>query len=116
MSREYGTSIIIHEVVQIRALKEEGIEPLRYSRTPLQEVLEQHPRPHALALYAEHIYLQGVIARQYGEYFQVATLVKANHNDNRDFNLLLESDVGIFLYEEERVTKARRAIARLKGK
>ena len=45
----------------------------------------------------------------------MATLVKANSHDERDLQLFLESEVGIFLLEEDRVEPARRVLARLKG-
>ena len=50
----------------------------------------------------------------YGQTFEVATLVKANSNDDRDSQLLLESDIGIYLLEEARIEAAQQALNRLK--
>jgi len=56
-----------------------------------------------------------LLIRQLGQSFELGTLVRANTNDE-DFEFFLESDVGVFLVEEERIEAARRAIAQLKGK
>jgi hypothetical protein len=45
----------------------------------------------------------------------VATLVKANRSDEIDLQFFLESDVGVFLLEEDRISDARLVLARLKG-
>lgn len=112
----YGTSILIHEIVEIRTLQTEGFEPLQVrTQATLRALLAQNIQAHVIALYEEHRYLQEVISRLYGQTFEVATLVKANRNDDRDLQEFLESDVGIFLLEEERVEEARLIIARLKG-
>ncbi len=113
---EYGTSIIIHEVMQIRALKQAGIAPLHYGVKALQDILDKQPDAHVRALYEEHLYLQEILARRFGQHFQVATLVRANQLDDTDLNRFLESDVGIFLFEEDRVAEARQALELLKGR
>ncbi len=111
----YGTSILIHEVVEIRSLKARGFKPLRLRTQPLRKLLRQNIDAHVIALYEEHLYLQEVIGRLFGQKFEVGTLVKANSNDDRDLQLFLESDMGIYLLEENRVEAARQALARLKG-
>lgn len=111
----YGTSILIHEIVEIRILETRGLNPLRQSERKLRRLLGQHIDAHVIALYEEHRYLQEVISRLYGQSFEVATLVKANSNDERDLQRFLESEVGVFLLEEERVDAARQMLARLKG-
>lgn len=113
---EYGTSIIIHEVTQIRALEQAGIQPLKYGIAALQNLLAENIDAHVTALYEEHLYLQEVLARKFGQRFEVATLVRANQHGDLDFNRFLESDIGIFLFQEERVEEARLALERLKGR
>ncbi len=112
---EYGTSIIIHEAIQIRGLTRLGIRPLRYGRRALSQILAQHLDVHVSAVYEEHLYLQDVLLRKYGERFEIATLVKANRGDETDLNYLRESDVGIFLIQENQVENARQFLMRLKG-
>jgi hypothetical protein len=113
---EYGASIIIHEVVQIRGLVRQGIRPLRYGRRALSQILAQHLEVHVAALYEEHLYLQDVLLRKYGQRFEVATLLKANRDDETDLDYLLESAIGVFLLETEREAEARRWLERLKGR
>jgi hypothetical protein len=66
-----------------------------------------------MALYEEHRYLQEVINRLYGQTFEVATLVGANciHGDLERF---LESDIGVFILEDDLINEAGRILARLK--
>lgn len=113
---DYGTSILIHEVTQIRGLMRSGVQPLRYKRVPLQNILRQHIELHVHGIYEEHVYLQDAIARKYGQHFQVATLAKANLTNDADLQYFLESEIGIFLLEEERVEEAREILSRLKGR
>lgn len=110
----YGTSILIHEIVEIRELETRGLRPLRRKMSSLRELLAQHVDAHVMALYEEHRYLQEVINRLYGQTFEVATLVGANcvHSD---LELFLESDIGVFILEKDRIREARRILAELKG-
>ena len=112
---EYGTSIIIHEVVQIRGLIRLGIRPLRFNRRSLSQILARHLDVHVTAVYEEHLYLQDVLVRRYDQRFEVATLVAANRGDDTDLSYLLESHIGVFLLEKERVDQARQLLAQLKG-
>lgn len=110
----YGTAILIHEVVEIRALAARGLRPLRRKMNSLRQLLAQHVDVHVIALYEEHRYLQEVINRLYGQTFEVATLIGANCISS-DLELFLESDIGLFILEEERIDEAGRILARLKG-
>ena len=73
---------------------------MSYRPTPLTEDL--------------HRYLQEVINRLYGQTFEVATLVGANciHSDLECF---LESDIGVFIVEDDRINEASQILTRLKG-
>jgi hypothetical protein len=42
---------------------------------------------HIIGVYEETLYLQEVIGRLFGQKFEVATLLKANRNDERDLQL-----------------------------
>jgi hypothetical protein len=110
----YSTSILIHEVVEIRELEARGLRPLRRKISSLRQLLAQHIDAHVMALYEEHRYLQEVINRRYGQTFEVATLVAANC-DARDLQFFLESDIGVFILEENRLNAASQIVAKLKG-
>lgn len=111
----YATSIIIHEIVEIRLLHAKGLDPLRQRTQPLRDLVVRNIETHIIATYEEHLYLQEVISRFFGQKFEVATLVKANRGDDSDLQLFLESDVGIYILEENRVEEAAQVLARLKG-
>ena len=112
----YATSILIHEVVELRELAARGLDLSlrRQSQQQLRVLLAQHIEAHLIALYEEHLYLQEAISRKWGQHFEVATLVQANC-DARDLQLFLESEVGIFLIETGQLKSARQVLARLKG-
>ena len=77
-------------------------------------MLGQHSDAHVIALYEEHRYLQEAINRLYGRTFEVATLVRANCDD-RDVQFFLDSDIGVFILEENRIDEAKQILAELKG-
>ena len=49
--------------------------------------------------------------------FQIGTLLKVNHRDveEKDFQLLLNSDLGVVIVEDDRIERARQILAELKG-
>jgi hypothetical protein len=110
-------SLVVHEIVEIRLLEAKGIRPLKLDTKELQQVNVANIEAHIQAIYEEHLYLQDYINRQYRQFFQVATLVKANRDDEAeiDLQLLLESDVGVFILEESKIEAARKILAELKG-
>jgi len=110
----YGTSILIHEIVEIRTLQQAGIDPYGYTQKELARVLADHLSVHVVAIYEEHLYLQDVLLRQYGCHFEVATLVKANRADDTDLNYFLESGIGVFLLEQDRVREAKAYLEQLR--
>lgn len=110
----YGTSILIHEVVEIRELETRSSRLLRRKTNSLKKLLGQHVDAHVMALYEEHRYLQEVVDRLYGQTFEVGTLVRANCDDP-DVQFFLESDIGVFIVEENRIDEVKQILADLKG-
>lgn len=49
-----GTSILIHEIVEIRALETAELKLRRQRKTGLRQMLEQNIEAHIVALYEEH--------------------------------------------------------------
>jgi hypothetical protein len=72
---------------------------------------------HIQATYDEHVFLQAYIAQHYRQPFQVGTLLKVNREDDfeTDFQLLLESDIGVVIVEDDKLAEAQQIIAELKG-
>jgi hypothetical protein len=112
----YATSLAVHEIVEIRLLQARGIDPLKLDTITLQRTLATHIDAHIQAIHDEHQYLQDYITRHYKQFFQVGTLLKVNRDDEEeDFQLLLESDIGVVIVEDDRLEAARGIIAELKG-
>jgi hypothetical protein len=107
----------VHELVEIRLLQARGIDPLKLDTVTSRHTLGTNIDAHIQAIYDEHLYLQDCIAREYKQFFQVGTLLKVNRDDveEKDFQLLLYSDLGVVLVEDDKLEDARRIIAELKG-
>lgn len=104
-------------MVEIRLLQAQGIDPLKLSTIALQQTLVSNIDAHIQATYDEHVYLQEYIAQHYQQAFQVGTLLKVNRADEQeeDLQLLLSSNVGVVIIEDDKLTAARQIIAELKG-
>lgn len=111
----YATSIVVHELVEITQLLEKSPNLLKLKTQELQQLLAANVTAHVMGIYEEHIFLQEYIGRAYQQQFQVATLIKANRRTNNDLQLFLESDVGVFILDEDQVEVARGILAELKG-
>lgn len=113
----YTTSLVIHEIVEIRLLQARGIDPTKLRTAALQRTLATNVDAHIHAILDEHLFLQDYISRQYKQFFQVGTLLKVNRDDDEeeDLQLLLTSDLGVVIIEDDRLNEARRIIAALKG-
>jgi hypothetical protein len=115
--RAYATSLVIHELVEIRLLQARGIDPLKLDTDTLQQTLASNIEAHIQAIYEEHSYLQEYISRQYRQLFQIGTLLKVNRTDVDEFDLqlLLSSDIGVVIIEDDKLDEARQIMSELKG-
>jgi hypothetical protein len=113
----YATSLVVHELVEIRLLEARGIELFRLNTMTLQRTLASNIDAHIQATLEEHLYLQEYITRHAKQFFQIGTLLKVNRRDvdEIDFQLLLESEIGVVIVEDDRLEAARQVIAALKG-
>lgn len=113
----YATSLVVHEIVEIRLLQARGIEPLKLDTATLQHTLASNINAHIQAILEEHLYLQDYIARHYKQFFQIGTLLKVNRKDvdETDFQLLLQSDIGMVIVEEDKLEEAQQIMAESKG-
>ncbi len=113
----YSTSLVIHELVEIRLLLARGIEPLKLDTDALQQTLASNIEVHIQAIYEEHFYLQEYISRRYHQLFQIGTLLKINRLDvdEVDLQLLLSSNIGVVIIEDKKLDEARQIINELKG-
>jgi hypothetical protein len=60
----YSTSLVIHELVEVRGLLARGIDPLKLDTDTLQQTLASNIDTYIQAIYEEHSYLQDYISRQ----------------------------------------------------
>ena len=113
----YATSLVTHELVEIRVLLARGIDPLKLDTDTLQQTLASNIDAHIQSVYEEHSYLQEYISRRYQQLFQIGTLLKVNRLDvdEVDLQLLLSSDIGVVIIEDDKLDEARRIINELKG-
>lgn len=110
----YATSIVIHEIVEIRHLEAAGVQPFKLKPKALRAALATHKSAHVVALYEEHIFLQEYIQRQFHQQFQIATLIMTNRDED-DLELFLESELGVYILEEKRVEAAQAILDQMKG-
>jgi len=111
----YGTSALLHEVVEVRVLLARERQLLRRSPARVKQFFLDNPDAHAHALAVEHIYLRQVIARLFKQDTAVGALILANAG-RRDFCILAESDIPVPLFEptDEEVAQAATCLLRLR--
>ena len=93
----YGTSALLHEMLELRALEREP-ELLNWQGHAVRQFFHANPDVHAKALVVEHRYLQACIEDIFGQRLSLEALVTANAGQ-RDFELLLASDIPVPIFE-----------------
>jgi len=111
----YGTSALLHEVVEVRILLERDRWLLRRSREWIRKFLRDNEDAHVEGLKVEYVYLQRVIEEQLEEQIGLGALVRAN-TIRFDYDRLLESEFPLLFIEPtaEEVSRASRLLSRLK--
>ena len=111
----YGTSALLHEVVELDILLEREPRLLEMDQEGALDFWHANEDAHATALAAEYGYLQGWIQRLFGEHVDIGALVWANAG-KYDFYVLVESDVRIpvFKPKPQQIRRARMLLALLK--
>jgi hypothetical protein len=111
----YGTSALLHEVVELRVLLNRDRRLLRRSGQRIKKFLENNADAHVEGLKAEYVYLQRVIRERLGEQIGLSALARTN-TTRFDYNRLLESDLPLpFLRPTaEEVSRAGELLSRLK--
>jgi len=111
----YGTSALLHEVIEVRILLKRDRWLLRRSRQWIRKFLRDNEDAHVEGLKAEYVYLQRVIEEQLGEQIGLSALVRAN-TIRFDYDRLLESELPLPFLEStaEEVRRADRLLTRLK--
>ena len=111
----YGTSALLHEVIELRILLERDRWLLLRSRQTVKTFLRDNEDAHLEGLMTEYTYLQRVIEERLGEHIGLSALVWTN-TTLFDYDRLLESDLPLpFLKPTaEEAGRAGELLSRLK--
>jgi len=112
----YGTSALLHEVIELRILLKRDRWLLRRSRRQVKKLLQDNEDAHIEALQVEYPYLRRKIAEILGEKVGIGELVRANAS-RWDFDRLFNSelDLPIFFPTDTEIERALVLLERLKG-
>ncbi len=111
----YGTSALLHEVIELRVLLKLDRWLLFRSRQRIRRFLQDNEDAHIEGLITEYAYLQRVIEERLGEQIGLSALVRTN-TIRFDYDRLLESALPLPFLEPtaEEVCKAGKLLSRLK--
>jgi hypothetical protein len=111
----YGTSALLHEVIELRILLKLDQRLLFRSRQRVRRFLRDNEDAHVEALKVEYPYLQRTIVEILGEKVGIGELVRANASQE-DFDRLFNSDLDlpIFFPTDADIEQARMLLDRLK--
>ena len=111
----YGTSALLHEVIEVRILLKRDRWLLRRSRQWIKKFLQDNEDAHVEGLKVEYVYLQRLIEEQLKEQIGLGALVRAN-TVRFDYDRLLESQLSLPFIEPtaEEVSRANRLLSQLK--
>jgi hypothetical protein len=112
----YGTSALLHEVVELDILLERDPKLLEMGQDEALAFFHAHEDVHAQALSAEYTYLQRVIGQVFGQRISIGALVVANALWD-DFYILAESGIALplFMPEDEEITRASALLDELRS-
>ena len=111
----YGTSALLHEVVEVRILLERDRQLLTRSRQEIKAFLQDNEDAHVQALMVEYPYLQRKIAEALSEQVNLGALIKAN-TSSLDYDRLVESELPMPIFQptEQTISHAIELLERLK--
>lgn len=113
----YGTSALLHEVVELRILLNRDPYLLTYSFAEVKS-FARHPDnydAHIRGLEIEYRYLQRIVQRIFGVRLDIGALLKANSQRGRDWDDLFETDLPFFAPSAAEVLVAKTWLARLRA-
>jgi hypothetical protein len=112
----YGTSALLHEVIELRILLERAPHLLYWSKEMVREFLRANKDAHVRALVVEYPYLQQKVQDAFAEKISLGALVLANAGLD-DFWFLAESELPlpIFWPSDEEVRRATSLLVKLRG-
>ena len=111
----YGTSALLHEVIELRILLARDANLLGKSQAAVSRFFFENLDAHAQGLAAEYGYLREKIKTLWGEDVSIGALVLSNATPD-DLYLLVESAIPLPVFEptELEIDRAKRFITRLR--
>jgi hypothetical protein len=112
----YGTSALLHEVVEVRILLNRDRYLLTRTASEVK-AFARHKRnadAHIRGLEAEYRYLQSVILRVFSQRVDIGALLQANSRRPGDWHALFETDLPFFEPSEGDIHEAEVILARLR--
>jgi hypothetical protein len=111
----YGTSALLHEVIELRILLKRDRWLLRRPRQWIRKFLQDNEDAHVEALKVEYVYLQQKAKETLGQEIDLGALLKAN-TISLDYQLLVESGLQRPIFEptEVEIDQAAELLARLR--
>lgn len=111
----YGTSALLHEVIELRILLKRDRWLLGRSRQQVKKSLQDNEDAHVEALKVEYVYLQQKVKEILGQEIGFGALLKAN-TISLDYQLLVESRLRRPIFEptEVEIDQAAELLARLR--
>ena len=105
----YGTSALLHEVIEVRILTSRNPYFLAQSASKIKAFarLPQNRDAHVRGLEIEYSYLQKVIQYQYDVSINIGALLKVNSTHPQDWDDLFDTDL-LFLIPHLRKSKRRK--------
>lgn len=113
----YGTSALLHEVVELRLLLNRDPYLLTRSDTAIKQ-FARHPKnhdAHIRGLEAEYQYLQQIIYHVFNQRIDIGALLKANSKRPGDWYDLFETELPFFDPSTEDIRYAEEILARLRN-
>jgi hypothetical protein len=112
----YGTSALLHEVVELRLLLKRDPALLRRSATDIKRFATSPANydAHLRAMEAEYRYLQSAIKRLFDRYIDMGALVKANARRPFDWDSLFDTDLSFHKPQKEDIVEAEELLFQLK--
>lgn len=112
----YGTSALLHEVVELRILLSRDPYLLTRSDAEIKVFARQgnNHEAHVRGLEAEYHYLQGIILRLFNQRVDIGALVQANSKRRGDWHDLFDTDLPFFEPTPKEVHEAETLLARLR--
>lgn len=112
----YGTSALLHEVVELRMLLTRDAYLLTRSPEEIKAFARHADNydAHLLGLETEYRYLQAIIERIFGQTLNIGALIQANTHRDGDWDDLFETSLPFFEPSQDEIAEAESILQQLR--